>query len=412
MSEPYRIIIVGDDLQLQMVTSHLHQELRFANVRIIPIQLGDTPAPSLRHAFTPFDKILQPLFTESATNLPKGFDAISLKLPQCSDGFKFNFSTYGVASSAVNFSQAFEVAKANDSNTPAFDQFITKNKSTFGIVYSQEEAREKFRQFNIENDRFFNWTQTLEVIAPNGHIEKVITSDGQVFDGDLFIDCSTRQHLIRSTQEQQDIPQENLPPYQSSSVVQNNASPNGSTIQAKNDLIECKLSTGETEEIRTYDFEHTGDSAFYFEKPWINNCVALGNGYCQLPELLVCTDRILEIQLHVLTQFLPIHSSFESAQKHFAMYSQRAINDAIDSINLILFTCNIATHLTNTNKIRTELFETSGAAHQRESLMITGNCWAGLMYACGLSPKSTNAITQARPAASIIEAVKKLAVGD
>lgn len=415
-NKTYHIAIIGDDLQAYVACSYLSNELRASNIRLTPIILPPKADSTIKHVFTPFTQMLSPILASRGDTVSQGFESIAIKTKNMPDGLAFNFSDYGEVSAAVNFHQAYEVCKKHNNNTPPISAFLTRNKKTFGVTYNKESAKEIFRHECIKRDIYTIRTEGLSVTLNNGSIEKITTTEGQVIKADLYIDCSKHQCIMSQLQEPTKIPANNIPHYQVENKTTENSAPAGSIIFSDENSISCELNTGKTSEHRRYVFsdEHTRGSTrgMYFDRPWLNNCVSLGRGYCELPELLICMDRILESQLLVLALFLPISSGLSSAQKHYAMHSQRILSDAIDSANLLISEILPSCELTNSNSLRKQLFESSAASHQSEQSMINNSCWGALMRSIDIKPKTTNALAQARPASEISKKVTQLLTGE
>lgn len=414
MTKKYNIVIAGDSQQVHMACAYLAKELHLADVQLTPIIVADNKDGVIKHAFTPFTPILSPLAQRHKKSQLKGFESLFIQTKNLPQQMPFNFNNYGEPSTAVNFHQALQVCQQYDETTPALSAFLSRDQSTFGITYHTQEAQKAFQQYCNQQDIYTVCTQAIAVEQHNGSITKITTKEGQTISADLYIDCSSEQVIMRCIQAITHIEPHHIPPYTvESQLSNNNSSASGCIITSGDNRITCSLQTANTTECRTYHFENSeqANNSYYFEQPWLNNCVSLGQGYCNLPELLICTDRILESQLLALAPFLPIYTGFDSAQKHYAMHSHRVLNDAIDSVNLLVSEVSPQCNLTPNNATRAQLFESSAALHQAETAMINPNCWGALMFSVGIKPASTNALAQARPAAVISQKVKELLTG-
>ncbi|WP_394200729.1 tryptophan 7-halogenase [Marinagarivorans algicola] len=409
----YHIAIIGDSLQTYIACCYLTQELRRSNIQLTAIQLPNKGSNSIRHAFTPFTPILSPILN-SKQKTP--FDHITIKTQADPRGMPFNFSDYGQPSAAVNFHQAYERSKQHDHHTAKIGDFLKTKNDIFGITYNQENIEILLRQLCTQQDIYTICTDALTVTTTDGAIEQISTQEDQLVSADLYIDCSSQQVLMKKLQDPVVISKNNIPYYHIEKKVEQSTSPvNNHIISSNNNITSC-LQAGTTIEKIQYSFNEEKKQgaiqSMYFTQAWKHNCISLGKGYCQLPELLICTDRILESQLLALAPFLPMYKHFSSAQAHYSMHSKRVLDDAIDSTNFLIQEAYNPCELTSTNTTRKKLFESSGASHQREPSMINSNCWGALMRSVGITPKTTNALAQARSAASISQKVNQLLIGE
>lgn len=414
MDNKYHIAIVGDQLQVHMVAAYLAKELNQTDIQLTPIVLANAADPTIKHAFAPFTPILGPLTQTSQSSAIKGFKSLTIKTPHLPQKMPFNFDNYGAPSTAVNFHQALEVSQTFDSSTPDIGSFLSKDKNSFGITYNTNTAKSSFqRRCNLQ-DIYTICTASLTVKINNEIIHSITTQEGQEIQADLFLDCSNAQVIMRQLQSPVLVDAAHIPAYTTQhtlqNTTQNSPTTSGSAITCSANTLTCELVANEMHAQRSYHFadNEQSEQVFYFAKPWVSNCVSLGNGYCNLPDVLICRDRILESQLLSLVPFLPIRTGFTSAQNHVAMHTHRVLNEAIDSVNLLASAASANLQLTANNLKRSQLFESSGALHQSETAMINSNCWGALMRAVGIAPKATNALAQARSAADISQKVKQL----
>ena len=415
MSEKiYRIAIVGDNAQLYMTCSHLSNHLRNLSIEIIPVLVDSSTEDTLRHAFTPFTPTLAPALKSRHSSTSRAFGEASITTPNSDTPLAFNFSDYGKASAAVNFHQALEITSQNSLTPLNISQFATRDKQTFGICYSHKTIKRHFQtSCNLDNI-YTVYAGGISVKKDGSKIVNITTRDGKVINADIYIDCSNKQLLMREVQEATLIPTQYIPPYSQNSMLNDcDEGSADSQVLITEDRIQCKLKAGSAAEERTYQFnsEQSNSTASFFETPWIENCIALGQGYCNLPNVLICTDRILETQLSIVCEILPIKTASSAVQSHLKSHSERVLNDAIDSINLLIFRNARGCELTVKNNKRLQLFKSSAAMHQSEYSMINNNCWGALMRVCGVKPNNTNALAKSRSAEDITDKVLNLTTG-
>ena len=414
--QPYVIAIVGEAMQLNMACCFLSNALQKENVRIIPVLLSRHKHTDnteyntrLKHAFSPFTQSFSPMLKELMSSA--GLRYANIDIPHASESLKFNFSNYGMPSASINFHQAFEVARNIDSTIPALDTFIEPSASPSGVVYDTQDVKQYFQQLMIQQDLYSITTESIETIVTQNKLTHLLTEDGQTINADLFIDCSDKGILARQLQARSKIATQHIPKYSREVIWNNQGADCYSNIKVDKSAIHHSIGDQNSHQTYKYTFKNDGDDAAFFNQPWFNNCVAIGNAYCNLPELLICRDRILESQLQTLVPFIPPRSHSNIARNHFNTISGRVLHETIDTINLLLQATDLDTSLTESNTSRMALFSSSASEYKHEDSMISNNCWGALMRCIGANPNNTNALAQARSAQSITQKVKQLAKG-
>ena len=408
----YCIVVLGEASHVYMTCSHLAKELKNTNIKLVAVIINVKSEDSVKHAFTPFSPAFSAVLSspEAPSNT---LEAVSITTHQHPETLSFNFADYGEPSAAVNFHQAYDACKKRDQNIPSMGAFLKRDKKSFGICYRQSKAAQIFKSQCFNENIYSIVTQKVSPTIQNDSIKNLVTEEGQTIAGDLYIDCSSGQVLMSQLQPRTQISNKTIPNYRIERMLKPAAEKPQSKITSEKNTVVCHLGTTDQAEERRYVFgQDEYREAFHYSQPWLNNCVALGHGYCELPELLICKDRILETQLHILALFLPITSNFASAQSHFAMHSQRILDDAIDSANLLIADACPTAELSQTNTVRKGLFESSGGTHQRELSIINNSCWGALLRQVGIEPKSTNALAQARPVADMSQKLLQLVTGE
>lgn len=406
------IVIVGSGLSLSMCAAYLVEKLHYLNPVCIGVCVPSREQEAdLAFAFPPFSEPLAPILRSQMAEA--SLSNISILSPASPAGFAFNFGLYGVASGAITFPHAYEICRQHTANMPAYDSFLGVQPSPSpGILYSRQLLAPDFRQAAVRNKVPFVPTKIVNVTLADGgeKILAITTSNGQRITGDYFIDCSPDGVVMQHLQKRIPIEKNTVPSW---NLVRRHEAAMGikPSYQLKLDQtrVECVGEIGGKRYVNAYDFSGGIQSGEYFERPWLGNCITLGQGFLQLPELLIDLDRVLERQLTVLSWLLGVNGDTTYASQYFNRASMRQLNEAIDTVNLLLQVVGTnRPELTESNQHRVNLFRSSANTVKEDNLLISESGWTGLLHAVGFIPKSTNAVSMATDPKRIVELTKSL----
>ena len=249
-------------------------------------------------------------------------------------------------------------------------------------------------------------TESIIVSSSEKRIEYIETKEEQRFTADLYIDCTHQGQLIRTIQKPIQVNEQEIPTFKEShSNGVNSKGSSCSEIKIGAKGISTTSSTPKSSHTAIYDFSEKGEECYYFRNLWTGNCIAAGTAYCNIPELLICKDRLLETQIETLSKLLSTTKTSSYAQRYLEMISERLFNEMVDSTNLLLTKTSLNISLTERNAARRALFISSAATHKEDHSMIDENCWGGLLRGIGITPRATNAIASTANKEAILKKV-------
>ncbi|MCR6652127.1 MAG: tryptophan 7-halogenase [Cellvibrionaceae bacterium] len=406
------IALIGSGLQLSMCASFLAEKLQYLKPTIVAIQLPpDERESHVSFLFPPFAEPAIPLIRRELSEV--GLQKITITTPASPSGFAFNFSPYGVVSDAVTFHHAYQVCRQQEADVPSYDSFlaITPPPSP-GVVYLRKNVTHEYRHLAVRRGVTYVPSKDVTVVLSEDEkkIFSVQTSTRQVMTADYFIDCSLGGVVMQHLQKKAVLSEQMIPSWSwDYRFGAFEGGPVESELKLERMMVKRigRLSCGRAE--KTYIFGSPDRLCEYFERPWLANCVAIGSGFAEVPELLVDLDQILARQLVTLSWLLGVSSETTHSARYFNMLSMRDFGEAADMVNLLLRgALDQPLELTESNRRRVELFRSSAGTVKENNALISENAWTGLMHAVGYTPRNTNAVTEAIDSRIIINRTKSL----
>ncbi len=407
-------VIVGGGLALTMCAAYLVEKLQHLNPVVIGVCMpaGQREA-DLAFAFPPYAEPLAPslkgLLAAGALN------NVSISTTSSPSGFAFNFGPYGIVSGAITFPHAYEICKKFAADVPSYDSFLgVQPPPSPGALYVREALAPDFQYIATRKRVALVPAESVSFSVSEGEhkILSLKTASGQLIEGDIFIDCTPGGLVMQQLQNRSSVASNIIPSWGVARAQQEVLGSKSSyQLALDKERAECVGEFGGKRYIKAYDFSAGLESAEYFAQPWLGNCIVLGQGFLQLPELLIDLDRILERQLTILSWLLGVNASTTYAARHFNHVSMRHMSEAVDTVNLLLqATRNAQIELTESNRRRAHLFMSSANTVKEDNLLISESAWTGLLHAVGLTPKNTNAVSLATDSKRIFELTKSLLV--
>lgn len=405
MQQRPTIAIIGAGFALALTAYHLAKKLKSLKPIILAVELEeDQNQPEIQFSFPPFTEVSLPTLKKNLAAHP----AHLIKLNTQYGDFNFNFSNYGVASSSITFPQAYEVYLKTAADPKPYDAFLRTPNT--GYRYCNSENFKIYRHQAVAAGVVFIPTQhpNIELTADRTSIAKLITSNKQIINADLFIDCSSSFNLMASLQSKINISPENIPKWDKEQLCT-------PTINQQKDLcigftnksIKLTVDYQNNTHTTSYHFSPSAQTApCYFQSPWQANCIALGSAFLNVPEVLISHNHILELQLKLLQELIGVNSHTQASQIFFNQRSNKYASEVIDSINLLLSAHHQNITLNSSNRHQAQLFASSANTLKTDRYLLSDGCWAGLFHAVNNKPRALSALA----ASSNAERVTELAV--
>ena len=406
------IALIGSGLPLSVCAAFLAEKLQYLKPVIVAIQLPqEEREPDLAFAFAPFAESITPILRRQLAEA--SLQKIEIFTSNAPSGFAFNFAPYGVVSGAVTFSHAYQICRQHAADVSSYDSFLgVKPPPSPGIVYVRQHVAAEFQRLSVRKGVIYVPCESVSVALSDDHkkILAIETSTQQIIAADYFIDCSPDGVVMQCLQTKTAVSDQIIPLW--SLTRRQCASASTTTAFAlKFDRanVSCIGDHGGERHEKIYDFGGAATSSEYFEQAWLGNCVTIGCGFARIPEFIIDLDRLLERQLGTLSWLLGANSENTYSARHYNMLSMRHLNEAIDTVNLLLqASLDESLELTLSNRRRVALFQSSANTVKENNSLISENCWTGLLHAAGYSPRDTNAVSVATDPKRIIDLTKSL----
>lgn len=444
-----KVAVVGSGGDLAMVAFSAAKALESLNPAVIAVDVGDGASASCISTFSDM-KAFNDSFGINENAFVDGVEAgvnfgIGFSFSELDEApFIFNDGPYGLLMHNSPFHQLFHIYRqrhptkqldsyslsANLAKAGRFAPRSEQSNSVFsavshGYTFAASAFEKYFRRLALGLNVTFVRSTDVKVSEGESGIESVTTSTGQLLCADLYIDCSAQGALVNKRNDSHrvsSINTEYVPPWQFSAMDEPNAhgishlytkvesTPGG---YAKQIVHEASIYCEKFE----YAINARGDGgeALQFpsalQRPWVDNCVALGAASMTVPNLIPGNYNVLQGQLLQLFELWSGNRLDDAVAEQFNETSAQTLDHVVDLANIQLAKhphLGADVRLTDSNRSRVALFESSGALRLSDRPIVSDQHWPALLMALGFEQKGTNLQATALPLATVVEGLDKL----
>lgn len=334
-----------------------------------------------------------------------------------SDGI-FSDSDYGFMVAGAQFHQLFAklkrkhrhlliedfclpavLAKNNKFAPPNNTKKSIFNNINYGYNFSEAQYFSVIKTLAESLNISFENKTIASINCNQDGISQVIFTDGESANADLFIDCTEAGTLISELTGHSNL--QNLIPnwhleLQNNEVFSENPPPmfsiNLSTLSKKVQ----KDSVMRNQQHRK-SFAFTGEphhSARIHNRAWTQNCIALGEAYAKLPNILLDRHHLPQSQLLQLIDISSTTPPSDAVKDVFNRASERAVTQLIDIDNLLIHELMPdKVELSKANSERLKLYQLNGSTRATENSIIPDSHWPILFSILGYNQSGNDAFS-------------------
>ena len=447
-----RVVIVGTGVDLNMVAFALAQKLKHRNPEITALDVGGPKPPVLCSTFSDmaeFNSSFGVSESELINSIGAGLN-FGLLLNGRSDRspFIFSDSPYGLMLHKQPFHQLFHLYRQENSNAKLDDFCLSavlakagrvapksENASSvfssvnYGYTFLTDRYERFLRAHAVNSQVNFVPANSLELTETGGKVDSLTTNNGQVYEADLFIDCSSERTLIGKREGNRHcahvIKEDYIPPWQYSHSNERLSDPEWPLYAEIHSVPNgfCKrIKYGHSTSVENYVFEEEGSSneraevkttchAAILRRPWADNCVGIGAAFTNTPNLLPGGYNLIQGQIFQLLDLWLGGPVGAASAEIFNQTSVQTGQHLVDLINIQLTAHPILSsnvRVTDSNHQRVELFTSSGAAYISEDSIVTDQHWFALLTGLGFEQRGGSLSSTGITSSNVAENLNKL----